>query len=72
MWISYSNKGKKIIKDFWDWGLMNVCIQNYIEEGMDGKKAYEKFWEEVKKYDEERYELCLKGKTINEALGDEI
>lgn len=69
MWVTYSNKGTKIERDFWDWACMCKVITDYKEEfGMTEDEAYKKFWEDVKKYDVEEYELCLDGRTFDEAL----
>lgn len=70
MWIAYTHKGKRIVKDFWDWCLMNVCLENYMDEGLSKEAAWSRFWNDVRNYDPEDFDACLKGRTVNDALGD--
>ena len=71
MWIAHSNKGTKIEKDFWDWTCMHKVMADYQEEfGMTEDEAYIKFWEDVKNYDPEDFEDCLRGGTLDEAIGN--
>jgi hypothetical protein len=71
MWISYTKKGKQIKSDYWDWCLMNVIIENYIDEGYTFDDAYKKFWMDVRESDPEDYDLTLEAHGgFNVALGD--
>ena len=71
MWIAYSNKGKKIETACWDWTCMYKIIADYQDElNISEEEAYIKFWEDVRDYDEEEYNLILEGRTFEEALGN--
>lgn len=71
MWIAYSNKGTKIEMDFWDWTCMYKVMKDYEEEfGITEDEAYEKFWEDVRSYDTEGFEECLRGRTLDYAIGN--
>ena len=69
MWVTFSNKGTKIIRDFWDWACMYKIITDYMETlEITEEEAYYKFWEDVKKYDPEDYAECLHGETLDTAI----
>jgi hypothetical protein len=71
MWTTYSNKGTKIEKDFWDWTCMYKVMTDYMEElGITEDEAYKKFWEEVRNYDTEYFDDVLWGRTLEEAVGN--
>ena len=72
MYISHSKKGKEIESEFLDWCLMNTRIADIQdEENVSEDKAYEMFWDEVRDYDAEVYDLILQSYNgdFNEALG---
>ncbi len=69
-WQSVSKSGKVIRSPFWDWCLMNTIEQNYIEDGCSEQEAEDKFWKDVEDFDKESWNLSLKGRTREEALGD--
>ena len=71
MYIAYSNKGKKVESDCGDWCCMYKIIADYMEDGMTEKEAYDKFWDDVKAYDEEEYNLIIaKYGNFEDAVGD--
>ena len=71
MWVAYSNKGTKIEEDFWDWTCMHKVVTDYEEElGISEEEAYAKFWEDVKNYDSEDFEDCLRGERLDYAVGN--
>ena len=71
MWVTYSNKGTKIQKDFWDWCCMYKIMTDYMEaDNLTEDEAYTKFWEDVKNYDPDGFMEMFKDKTIVEAMAD--
>ena len=71
MWRAEAKNGKVIESDFWDWCLMNVIIENYMADGLTYDEGYKKFWEYVREYDPEDYDLILRDHDGFEgALGD--
>ena len=73
MYISHSKKGKEIRSEFSDWCLMNTRITDIQdEENVSEDEAYRMFWEEVRDYDAEKYDLILDSYNgdFDEAVGD--
>ena len=71
MWRAKTKNGEIVERDFWDWCLMNVIIENYMSDGMTYEEAYNQFWLDVRHYDMEDYDLILKSHGgFDSALGD--
>lgn len=71
MWVTYSNKGTRIEKDFWDWVCMYKVMADYQEEfGITEDEAYTKFWEDVRNYDPDYFDDCVWGRTLESAIGN--
>jgi hypothetical protein len=71
MWIAYSNNGTKVESECGDWCCMLKIIEDYKETGMTEDEAYDRFWNDVKEFDEEEYNLIIsKYGNFNDALGD--
>ena len=75
--VAYSEGGKRVESECGDWCCMYKIIEDYKETGLSESEAYEKFWKDIKMFDEDSYNLIVaqynnRDEAISDGAFDEL